>query len=86
MARLVAVCDKILAEEESKRTTKSLQNAEAFKKGGNADYAKKRLPAALGKYTEALCLCPASEEGALAVFYGNRSAVFFELSEYEVRL
>ena len=84
MARVVAACDKILCDENSLRVAKSLPSAEAFKNEGNADYAKKRLRAALGRYTEALCLCPSEETAALAVCHGNRSAVLFELSEYEV--
>jgi SET and MYND domain-containing protein 4 len=65
--------------------TKSSQKAQEFREIGNKYYAAKKFYNAVLNYNKAICY---AEEGSLEIglSYGNRSAVYFEIGEYDLCL
>jgi hypothetical protein len=74
--------DFIDSEEANDGFKKNPEKAQAFKDLGNESYKAKKLKDALQKYTKCIQFAP-SDQDTLAIGFANRSAVFFQMKEYE---
>jgi tetratricopeptide (TPR) repeat protein len=63
---------------------KDLQKAMAAKEEGNEFFRKKEYDEALEHYSRAVTFCPEDDKENLATFYGNRSAAYFALEEWDL--
>lgn len=65
---------------------KDLSKALDAKEEGNNFFRNKEFDDALEAYSKAITFCPEDEENKenLATFYGNRSAAYFAVEEYEL--
>ena len=65
---------------------KSLEQAVEAKEEGNVFFRNKEYDDALESYSKAITFCPEDDEHkeTLATLYGNRSAAYFSLEEYEL--
>lgn len=68
---------------EEKVVPKNLEEALREKEAGNEFFRSRDFEQAVFHYSLAIDLCPDSEKEHLAVFYGNRSAAFIGLDDYE---
>ncbi|CAG0919221.1 unnamed protein product [Notodromas monacha] len=75
---------RILRVEDQKRLRKCEATASNFRVNGNKAYGEKDFLLALDFYAKALCFSVDFEKSAM--IYGNRSAVFFEMCDYESAL
>jgi tetratricopeptide (TPR) repeat protein len=64
--------------------TKDITKALAAKEEGNDYFRNKEYDDALESYSKAITYCPEDDKEMLATFYGNRSAAYFALDEYEL--
>lgn len=73
-------------EGEESVYIKSLEKAIEAKEEGNNYFRNKEYDNALESYSRAITYCPEDDENKenLATFYGNRSAAYFSLEEYEL--
>ena len=73
-------------EGEESVYIKSLEKAIEAKEEGNNYFRNKEYDDALESYSRAITYCPEDDENKenLATFYGNRSAAYFSLEEYEL--
>lgn len=63
---------------------KDLQKAIAAKEEGNNFFRNKDYDEALEAYSRAITYCPEDDKENLATFYGNRSAAYSSLEEWEL--
>ena len=73
-------------EGEESVYIKSLEKAIEAKEEGNNYFRNREYDDALESYSRAITYCPEDDENKenLATFYGNRSAAYFSLEEYEL--
>jgi tetratricopeptide (TPR) repeat protein len=63
---------------------KDIAKAIEAKEEGNNYFRNKEYDDALESYSRAITFCPEDDKEMLATFYGNRSAAYFALEEYEL--
>jgi import receptor subunit TOM70 len=75
-----------LLDAEQFQIVKNIDSAIAAKEEGNVHFRNKDYDESLESYSRAIEFCPETDEfkDELATFYGNRSAAYFLVEEYEL--
>lgn len=81
--------EKIVHEDpiwDGERIVKNVETALAAKEEGNVAFRNKDYDSAIEMFSKAIAFCPLDEtfKDSLSTFYGNRSAAYFSLEEYEM--
>lgn len=73
-------------DEPVLRIEKDISKALAAKESGNEKFRNKLYDESIQMYSYAITYCPEDEENKdnLAAFYGNRSAAYFAMEEYQL--
>ncbi len=81
-----AVVEDISSEQQGDITQKDIDAAVLAKEEGNVCFRNKEYDEAIEHFSRAIAYCPENEENkeSLATFYGNRSAAYFSVEEYEL--
>lgn len=77
-------CNKVVDNDGNFVYEKDLTKAVAAKEEGNAFFRNKEYDEALEAYSRAITYCPEDDKENLSTFYGNRSAAYFSLEEWEL--
>ncbi|XP_062556683.1 SET and MYND domain-containing protein 4-like [Armigeres subalbatus] len=65
---------------------KSDKRAADVRQAGNRLYLSKQYPEALEKYNESICWADGADSENLGIGYANRSAIYYDMGEYELSL
>ena len=67
-------------------TTKDLELSKKCKEKGNTYFREKQYDDAINEYTLAIDYCPEEDNQSLSVYFGNRSAAYFALDDFELTI